>query len=52
MEPNQTYKLCIAKETNKQKLPKQKTEDKKTAYGIGKNSCKQCTRQGINLQNN
>ena len=43
MGPNQTDKLCTAKETIKKK--------KKTTCRMGENSCKQCNQQGLNLQN-
>ena len=43
MGPNQTYKLLHSKGNQKQ--------NKKTAYRMGENICKQCNQQGLNFQN-
>ena len=43
MGPNQTDNFLHSKGNHK--------ENTKTTYGMGENSCKQCNRQGLNLQN-
>ena len=43
MWPNETYKLLHSKENHKQ--------NEKTANRLRENICKQCNRQGLNLQN-
>ena len=43
MGPNQTYMLLYSKRNHK--------ENEKTTYRMGKNFCKWCNRQGLNLQN-
>ena len=43
MRPKQTYKLLHIKGYHKQ--------NKKTAYRMGENICKQCNQQGLNFEN-
>ena len=45
MGPNQTDKICTAKEMIKKK------KEKKTIYRIGENICKQCNQQRFNFKN-
>ena len=44
MGPNQTYKLSHIKGNHN-------NNKKKTTYGMGENTFKQCKLQGLNLQN-
>ena len=51
MGPNQTYEIFRAKETIKNKNKQMNKKYGKTTYGMGKNICKYCDWQGLNLQN-
>ena len=46
MEPNKTHKLLHSKGNHIKN-----NNNKKSAYGIGENICKQCDRQGLTLKN-
>ena len=45
--------FCTAKETKKKNKTNKQTKKtpEETTYGTEENNCKQCNRQGLNLQN-